>query len=607
MVGMVAFWCHKKENTNTETLMEEHEKDFFLKKNKKMAIAVALVVGLLTAGASAYFILPVNAKDSLKNGAAIVIRSFKDVFRVSKENIIVSEFDLQREIVLPEVATTPSLAAEVVPATASPKKIAEKNIEPKPTNTAEKKIMSPKSTPATISTAPSATTPKSSIAVQNVEPTPPGCDASAAPTSSISKKIIINEVAWMGSPPAHGETASKASNREWIELKNISTSDIDLSHWQLVGASGSIKIFFDDAERMLAGSLYLLERGDDAVPQVPARKIYSGGLANGGDVLTLLDASCVSSDRIDASSGWPGGDNTTKATLERDADGIGWHTSTVPGGTPNAENSIPPPRTATTSIVTTSVVATTETARYLITVSSVGGGTGLVSSTPPGILCGFDCEEYYASGTLITFSATPSSDAAFIGWTGLCGGMRSCSFTVASSTALTATFQLVSPSPSGSPDAPSHLVIAEIQIAAASSTNDFVKIFNPMAGAQDIGGWKLRKKAKTGTDSSLREFPSGSVIAAGGYFVWANSADGFSESIGANVSSTQTLAVDNSAALFDAAGALVDAVAWGEGTDQYVEGSAYPVNPAASKVLTRKEAGDVIVDTDNNANDFLIP
>jgi hypothetical protein len=154
--------------------------------------------------------------------------------------------------------------------------------------------------------------------------------------------------------------------------------------------------------------------------------------------------------------------------------------------------------------------------------------------------------------------------------------------------------------------APNHLLIAAVQIAGVESGNDFVKIYNPTSVAVDVSGWKLRKKSSTGTDASLREFPTGSSVAAGAYFVWANSVDGFAQSIGAGASSTGTLAANNSVALFDASGTQVDAVAWGTGTNQYVEGAAYSTSPTANQVLERKSASGVIVDTDNNANDFTL-
>jgi len=119
-------------------------------------------------------------------------------------------------------------------------------------------------------------------------------------------------------------------------------------------------------------------------------------------------------------------------------------------------------------------------------------------------------------------------------------------------------------------------------------------------------GWKLHKKSQTGADYSLKEFPAGSAIAPGQSFVWANATGGFSETVGADVSSTETLAADNSVALMDATGNIVDAVAWGAGVNQYGEGPPYPTSPGANQLLSRRSSGGAMVDTDNNTNDFIL-
>ena len=163
------------------------------------------------------------------------------------------------------------------------------------------------------------------------------------------------------------------------------------------------------------------------------------------------------------------------------------------------------------------------------------------------------------------------------------------------------------PSPPSSPsEAPGHVVIAKVQIMGASSTNDLVALNNPTAAIVDLSNWKLHKRSNTGTEYSLKAFPEGASIGPGGYFVWANSSGGFADSIGADVSSTETLAADNSVALLDPNGSVVDAVAWGSGTGQYVEGSPYATDPAQGQVLVRRSSGGTVVDTDDNASDFIL-
>jgi subtilisin family serine protease len=78
-----------------------------------------------------------------------------------------------------------------------------------------------------------------------------------------------------------------------------------------------------------------------------------------------------------------------------------------------------------------------------LTVSKIGNGT--VTSTPPGINCGTDCDERYASGTSVTLFAAPGLDSVFKGWSGGdCSGTGSCTVSMTHEVLVTATFELVS-------------------------------------------------------------------------------------------------------------------------------------------------------------------
>ncbi|MBI4034071.1 MAG: lamin tail domain-containing protein [Candidatus Brennerbacteria bacterium] len=147
--------------------------------------------------------------------------------------------------------------------------------------------------------------------------------------------IIINEVAWMGT------TAS--ANDEWIELKNITTSDVVISGWQILDKAEQIKITFEDGEKIPPGRFYILERTDDTtVPNVQADKIYVGALSNADEGLRLYDPQCSLVDEILANPDWPAGSNSSKGTMERKSD-LTWQSSAVFGGTPRGENSEPVP------------------------------------------------------------------------------------------------------------------------------------------------------------------------------------------------------------------------------------------------------------------------
>ena len=122
--------------------------------------------------------------------------------------------------------------------------------------------------------------------------------------------IIINEIAWMG-------TLDETYD-EWIELFNNSSSTVILDNWQ-----------FKITENILDLSGEILPNN--------FLVIDAGSLNNSGEILELFDNNQNLIDSLDASSGWPGGDNETKQTLEKSGDS--WQTSLEPGGTPGVPNS----------------------------------------------------------------------------------------------------------------------------------------------------------------------------------------------------------------------------------------------------------------------------
>ncbi|MFH1346902.1 MAG: lamin tail domain-containing protein [Spirochaetota bacterium] len=149
------------------------------------------------------------------------------------------------------------------------------------------------------------------------------------------QKIIINEVAWMG-------TLNSASD-EWIELKNISSGNVDVNNWQLIDRDEQIEINFTSLEgsKIIGTNKFiLLERTDnESVQSVSADLIYNGALSNTNDGLRLFDSQCNLVDEILANPDWPAGNASERKTMERDANGFNWHTSSVVNGTPKVENS----------------------------------------------------------------------------------------------------------------------------------------------------------------------------------------------------------------------------------------------------------------------------
>jgi len=535
---------------------------------KKNYVVMVAVLGVFAGLASVFwFVFPVRTGGLLADGSAMALRAWQGMFGGAGDEEIAPDGGgvatdtgltdsagtldgddgaVFSENVPPVAPSTPSIPSTSKKSSAA-KKVSKENDPPAAVDGAADTSVSPPTVSVVATPLPSA--------LASAPAPVPACVVNAS--ASGSSKIILNEIAWMGSVPATGETASAASAREWIELKNNSSDTAALAGWSLVDRSGAVKIVFDAGDAIAPHGYFLLARGTGTVSTAGAAMVdknYSGGLSNAGDVLELFDPACNASDVLDASSGWPAGNNATKQTLERDLNGIGWHTSLASGGTPGTANSDPAPAIADQNNI-------------------------VVDPAAPIVLPPIVSSPATASSSSASSSAATSSDEV------------ASSTTAVSSTLTTST---------------THIMIAEVAIAGASSTNDLVKLFNPGTAPIDMSGWKLHKRSSTGTESSLRALPDGSVIAGTAYFTWANSGGGFGDGIGANVTSSETLAADNSVALLDASGTVIDAVAWGTGTNQYIEGAAYPTNPAAGQVLVRTMVGGVPVDTDNNANDFTL-
>jgi uncharacterized repeat protein (TIGR01451 family) len=85
--------------------------------------------------------------------------------------------------------------------------------------------------------------------------------------------------------------------------------------------------------------------------------------------------------------------------------------------------------------------------RYQLRVAKSGIGWGSVSGAP-GIECGADCVEEYDAGSVVTLVATAARGSRFVAWAAACGGAAaSCTLTMDSAKAVTATFAKVAVKP----------------------------------------------------------------------------------------------------------------------------------------------------------------
>jgi len=116
----------------------------------------------------------------------------------------------------------------------------------------------------------------------------------------LSKPIVINEIAWMG-------TEADADD-EWIELYNRTDYEVDLIDWILESTDNTPSINLSGT--ISSHSYLLLERPtDETISNISADQIYSGALNNPGENLILKDDKNNIIDQVDCSVGWYAGEN----------------------------------------------------------------------------------------------------------------------------------------------------------------------------------------------------------------------------------------------------------------------------------------------------------
>jgi hypothetical protein len=111
--------------------------------------------------------------------------------------------------------------------------------------------------------------------------------------------------------------------------------------------------------------------------------------------------------------------------------------------TPANPQTNPPTCTVAIGTADVSVTATFNTSSGdTLTVNFAGSGSGTVSSNPAGInVCATTCSANFASGQVVTLTATASEGSTFGGWSGAgCSGTGTCVVTVTAATTVTATF-----------------------------------------------------------------------------------------------------------------------------------------------------------------------
>ncbi len=276
--------------------------------------------------------------------------------------------------------------------------------------------------------------------------------------------MVINEVAW-------GGTAASASD-EWIELFNTTSSAITLTGWTF-SDGGDIAITLNGT--IPANGYFLLERtSDSAISNITADQIYTGGLSNSGESLTLRDPASNIIDTANGDGGaWSAGSASPsyfsmerKNPLSSDTD-TNWGSND--GVTRNGADASGDPINGTPKQPNTATLALTATPTPTKTNTPTLTPTATKTNTP-------------------TLTPTP-----------------------------TATIPVA------------NLLIVEVLYDGTQTDegDEFVEIYNPTAATVDLSYYKIGDEETNGGGEGMYVFPSGATIAPGALVVVAKNAAQF--------------------------------------------------------------------------------
>lgn len=431
-------------------------------------------------------------------------------------------------------------------------------------------------------------------------------------------KVIFNEICWMG------DEDSPAN--EWIELKNVSSEEIDLDGWQILNKNQKIKIVFEKGEKISPGGYLLLTRGDD----------FSGAIKNSNEGLYLFDSNCNLQDKVEASSTWPAGDLKTKKTAER-KDDFSWQTSKESKGTPGKENSkgsdfeekkeefepkisldLPPKIFSQKEFEVLFSISGLKESEYdlkisILKISKEAEKDRTISEIS---LTGEEWQDSYKyltnffSGNSFSGKIKLRVSQDFSGEAEILLKVRENSnkkivgelskkIYIEKFPQETQKEQKLFPIESSF-----KILINEVQIAGQTADDEFIELFNLSDQTIDLENWRLTRKTSSGSEytilSNQTKVKFSGKIPARGFFLIAHPDSSFSSIANLVHSGTQSLAKDNTLILYNPSGEIVDKIGWGKVKD--CEGSPFPQNPEPNQSLERIN----FQDTDDNSKDFQV-
>ena len=447
-------------------------------------------------------------------------------------------------------------------------------------------------------------------------------------------RVIFNEICWMGD--------EESPANEWIEIKNVSKDEIDLSGWQILNKNQKLKFVFEEGTKILPNEILLLKRGDD----------FSGAIKNSDEALFLFDKNCNLEDEVFAISSWPAGDIFSKRTAERKND-LSWQTSLDPGGTPGRENSpgfveiekeeekepkislsFPKEVFANQEFKVSLSVSDLENETYDIKISilKISDESEQKRTISEISLTGDEWQNSYKYLSKVFSGTSFSGDFKlrisqkyqdFEGEAEILAKVRQSDnkkvvaefkekieikeIEIAEKTSREATPEGTASETQLLPETPSQvsfkILINEIQIAGQTVDDEFIELYNPNEIPINLSGYVLKKKSNTGVESTLvtsSRFEN-KIIPAKGFLLLAR--EGYYQ--GSTLPDifwpkSYWLASDNTVIFYDPSGKIIDKVGWGNAAD--FESQPFPQNPGKNQSLERIN----FQDTDNNAKDFQL-
>lgn len=133
------------------------------------------------------------------------------------------------------------------------------------------------------------------------------------------------------------------------------------------------------------------------------------------------------------------------------------------------------------------------------------------------------------------------------------------------------------------------VIISAVQISGTDSNDDFIELHNPTCANIDLSDWKIKKRTKSGSESSIGSLKN--IIPAKGYYLWENTSKNLADNPDYSTK-TYYLANDYSLAIYNKDEKQIDSITWGENTSPFSPTQSYPTNPAKLEALLRSTSNE---------------